>query len=52
MLKIINSLTGLSLQITESIKAEIKRFPEVRAAYLFGHAPGVILGINQTSTSP
>ncbi len=28
--------TGLSPQITESIKAEIKRFPEVRAAYLFG----------------
>jgi uncharacterized protein len=28
--------TGLSLQITESIKAEVKRFPEVRAAYLFG----------------
>jgi predicted nucleotidyltransferase len=28
--------TGLSPQITESIKAEVKRFPEVRAAYLFG----------------
>lgn len=28
--------TGLSLQITESIKAEVKRFPEVRAVYLFG----------------
>ncbi len=28
--------TGLSPQITESIKVEVKRFPEVRAAYLFG----------------
>ncbi len=28
--------TGLSPQITDSIKAEVKRFPEVRAAYLFG----------------
>jgi uncharacterized protein len=28
--------TGLSPQITESIKAEVNRFPEVRAAYLFG----------------
>jgi uncharacterized protein len=28
--------TGLSPQINESIKAEVKRFPEVRAAYLFG----------------
>ena len=28
--------TGLSPQITESIKAEVKRFPEVRTAYLFG----------------
>jgi predicted nucleotidyltransferase len=28
--------TGLSPQITESIKTEVKRFPEVRAAYLFG----------------
>lgn len=28
--------SGLSPQITESIKAEVKRFPEVRAAYLFG----------------
>ena len=36
MSKIINPLTGLSLKITESIKAEVKRFPEVRAAYLFG----------------
>lgn len=31
-----NVNTGLSPQITESIKAEIRRFPEVRAAYLFG----------------
>lgn len=28
--------SGLSPQITESIKAEVRRFPEVRAAYLFG----------------
>ena len=28
--------TGLSPQITDSIKAEVKRYPEVRAAYLFG----------------
>ena len=36
MSKVINPLTGLSLQITESIKAEVKRFPEVRTAYLLG----------------
>lgn len=31
-----NANTGLSPQIIESIKAEIRHFPEVRAAYLFG----------------
>ena len=36
MTKNLTQRTGLSPQITESIKAEVKRFPEVRAAYLFG----------------
>ena len=32
----INPKTGLSTQITDAIKAEVSRFPEVHAAYLFG----------------
>ena len=32
----VNHRTGLSAQITDSIKVEVSRFPEVRAAYLFG----------------
>jgi uncharacterized protein len=32
----IDTATGLSQHITQWLRAEIKRFPDVRAAYLFG----------------
>ena len=32
----VNAATGLSPQITGWLRAEVQRFPDVRAAYLFG----------------
>lgn len=32
----VNAATGLAPQITDWLRTEVRRFPDVRAAYLFG----------------
>ncbi len=36
MARAVDATTGLSQHITDWLRAEVQRFPDVRAAYLFG----------------
>jgi hypothetical protein len=40
--------TGLTERLTDLLRAEVRRFPEVRAAYLTAHAHGATTARNLT----